>query len=364
MAKKAVKRARTRTGKRSAVQEEHGKFIGRKIVFLISLPILIFLITGISAALGSADVSVWNAYSTILHKFFPNYFETTWLADVCVWHLRLPRIGWGIMAGFGMGIAGCAMQAILKNPLASPFTLGISAGAGFGVSLAVVLNMGFFGGMYLIIGNAFIFSLLCSGCIIGLASIKGGTSELLILAGIGLNYIFSAASGLFKYFATDQALRHMAFWGAGELGAYAWGEMKFVFIPLVICSSVLLMKSWDLNVVTAGDETAKSLGVDAERLRTLVMVTSSFLIASVVAFTGMIGFVGLVGPHMARMVIGADHRFLLPASGLTGSALLIAADTVARRIIAPVMLPVGSITAIIGVPFFMYLILKGRRAYW
>ena len=124
------------------------------------------------------------------------------------------------------------------------------------------------------------------------------------------------------------------------------------------------MKSWDLNVVTAGDETAKSLGVDAERLRTLVMVTSSFLIASIVAFTGMIGFVGLVGPHMARMVIGADHRFLLPASGLVGSATLIAADTVARRIIAPVILPVGSITAIIGVPFFMYLILKGRRAYW
>ena len=366
MAKKAIRRRVTRTGKRSAVQEEFSKFIWRKIVFLISLPIVIFLITGISAALGSADITVWDAYAAILHKipFLSNYFHTSWLADICVWHLRLPRIVWGITAGFGLGIAGAAMQAILRNPLASPFTLGISSGAGFGVSLAIVLNLGFFGGVYLVIGNAFIFSLLCCGIILGLASIRGGTSEILILAGIALNYIFSAMSQLFKYFATEQELKEMSFWGSGDLGVFSWPELSLVLVVYLFCVPLLMLKSWDLNVMTAGDDTAKSLGVDTGRLRIVVMTVSSLLIASIVCYTGTIGFVGLVAPHMSRMLIGGDNRFQLPASGLLGAVILVGADTVARRIIAPVILPVGILTAILGVPFFLYLILKRRREYW
>ncbi len=256
------------------------------------------------------------------------------------------------------------MQAILRNPLASPFTLGISSGAGFGVSLAVVLNFGFFGGMYLIIGNAFIFAMLCSGFILGLASIKGATAEMMILAGIALNYMFNAVSRLFKYFASEQELKEMSFWGMGDLGRFSWSEIQLVLIIVAICTFVLLLKAWDLNVMTVGDETAKSLGVDSARLRIIVMLASSLLIAGIVSFTGFIGFVGLVGPHMARMVIGGDHRFLLPASGLLGGVILVGSDTVARRIIAPVILPVGTMTAILGVPFFLYLILKRRREYW
>lgn len=367
MAKKAVRRRVTRTGKRSAVQDEFSKFIWRKIVFLISLPLIVFLIAGISSALGSADITVWDAYAAILHRipFLSDYFHTSWLADICVWRLRLPRIVWGIMAGFGLGIAGCAMQAILRNPLASPFTLGISAGANFGVSLGVVLNLGLFGGMYLLIGNAFIFAMLCSGLILGLASIKGGTSEILILAGIAINYIFSAVSSLFKYFATDQQLREMAFWGMGDLGRFSWQQFSYVSVAFIICIPLLMLKAWDLNVMTVGDETAKSLGVNAEHTRMFIMTVSSLLIATIVCFTGTIGFIGLVAPHMARMIIGADHRFLIPASGVLGAVVLVGADGVAMNIISPVIIPVGVVTSLVGVPFFIYLILRRkRREFW
>ena len=363
---KAVRRKGTRTGKRSAIQEEHSKRMGLKILLILALPVLIFIITGISATLGSADLTIWDAYSAILHRipFLSNYFPSTWLSDICVWHLRLPRIAWAIAAGFGLGISGAAMQAILRNPLASPFTLGISSGAGFGVSLAIVLNLGVFGGMWLIIGNAFLFAMLCSGLILGLSAIRGATSEIMILCGIAMNYIFGAASGLFKYFSSDEELREMSFWGMGDLGAFSWSELRIVVVILVVCSAVLLMKAWDLNVMTVGDEAAKSLGVDSGRIRVIVMVASSLLIAGVVSFTGIIGFIGLVGPHMARMIIGADHRFLLPASGLLGGVILLGADTVGRTIIAPIILPVSSVTAVLGVPFFLYLILKRRRQYW
>jgi iron complex transport system permease protein len=361
---KAVRRRGTRTGKRSAIQEEHSKRMVLKILLILALPVIIFIITGISATLGSADITVWDAYSAILHKILPGYFHSTWLSDICVWHLRLPRIAWAIAAGFGLGISGAAMQAILRNPLASPFTLGISSGAGFGVSVAIVLNFGLFGGMWLIIGNAFIFAMLCSGLILGLSAIKGATSEIMILCGIAMNYVFSAASRLLKYFSTDEELSEMSFWGMGDLGAFSWSELRIVVVIVVVCSFVLLMKAWDLNVMTVGDEAAKSLGVDSDRIRIVIMVASSLLIAGIVSFTGIIGFIGLVGPHMARMIIGADHRFLLPASGLLGGVILLGADTVARTIIAPIILPVGSVTAMLGVPFFLYLILKRRREYW
>jgi iron complex transport system permease protein len=186
----------------------------------------------------------------------------------------------------------------------------------------------------------------------------------MILCGIAMNYIFGAASGLLKYFSSDEELREMSFWGMGDLGAFSWSELRIVVAILVACSAVLMMKAWDLNVMTVGDEAAKSLGVDSNRIRTVVMVASSLLIAGVVSFTGIIGFIGLVGPHMARMIIGADHRFLLPASGLLGGVILLGADTVGRTIIAPIILPVSSVTAVLGVPFFLYLILKRRRQYW
>ncbi|OFV68647.1 MAG: Bacterial transport system permease protein [Candidatus Syntrophoarchaeum caldarius] len=348
----------------SGAQEEYKKYIGRKITFILSSFLLLILIFGISASLGSADITIWDAYAAFLHRFFPDHFHTSWLADTCVWNLRLPRIMLGIIAGTGLAIAGSVMQGVLKNPLASPYTLGISAGAGFGASLAIIAGAGFVGGEYLIIGNAFVFAILCSFIIIGFASRRGATPETMILAGIAILYIFSASTTLLQYFGEEEAVAQSVFWMVGDLDRASWGNVTMAGIVVAACVPLLMIKSWDLNALTAGDEAAQSMGVNVKRVRVFTMLLVSLLVASIVCFTGTIGFIGLVAPHITRIAIGGDNRFLLPASGLAGAVLLVGADIVARRIIAPVIIPVGAITAFMGGPLFLYLIMRMRREYF
>lgn len=351
-------------GEGSTIKEQYQKFIGRKITFILILIPLLFILAGLAASLGSANVSIWDAYSAFLHRFLPNYFESSRLAEICVWKLRLPRILMGVAAGFGLGVAGCVMQGVLRNPLASPYTLGIASGAGFGASLGILAGAGFVGGQYLVIGNAFAFALVVSFIILGLSSRRGATPESMILAGIAMMYLFTAMTMTLQYFAEAEAVKGAIFWMVGSLGRASWSKLSLVSVVLVCCVPLLILKSWDLNVLGAGDETAKSMGVQVERTRIITMVLASLLVAGIVCFTGTIGFVGLVAPHICRMVIGGDNRFLIPTSGLVGAILLVAADTVARTIMAPVILPVGIMTAYLGVPLFIYLILRGRRGYW
>ncbi|MEA2051714.1 MAG: iron ABC transporter permease [Euryarchaeota archaeon] len=351
-------------GKSSTIKEQYQKFIGRKVTFILILIPLLFILAGLAASLGSANVSIWDAYSAFLHRFLPNYFESSRLAEICVWKLRLPRILMGVAAGFGLGVAGCVMQGVLRNPLASPYTLGIASGAGFGASLGILAGAGFVGGQYLVIGNAFAFALVVSFIILGLSSRRGATPESMILAGIAMMYLFTAMTMTLQYFAEAEAVKGAIFWMVGSLGRASWSKLSLVSVVLVCCVPLLILKSWDLNVLGAGDETAKSLGVQVERTRIITMVLASLLVAGIVCFTGTIGFVGLVAPHICRMVIGGDNRFLIPTSGLVGAILLVAADTAARTIMAPVILPVGIMTAYLGVPLFIYLILRGRGGYW
>ncbi len=346
---------------RAEIKAQYKKFIGRKILFIISSLILIFIIAGVAATLGSYPITVTEVYSIIFHGLFQNAGTNK---EIAVWNLRLPRILMGISAGVGLAIAGTMMQGILRNPLASPFTLGIASGAGFGAALAIILGAGVVAGEYLIIGNAFIFALIPTFVIIGLTRYKRATPETMILAGIAMLYIFSAATTLIQYFAEPEAVKAVVFWMVGSLGKASWDAILPVSIVLAVCVPLLMWKSWDVNVMGAGDETAKSLGVNIERTRITVMIIASLLAAAIISFTGAIGFIGLVAPHMCRMVIGGDNRFLIPASGLFGAALLLVADTIARTIIAPVILPVGVITAFMGGPLFLYLIMRRRREYW
>lgn len=256
------------------------------------------------------------------------------------------------------------MQGILKNPLASPFTLGIASAAGFGAALAIVLGAGFVGGEYLIIFNAFIFTLLASLSVYGLAKYKGITPETMILAGIAIMYLFSAMTSFLQYIGQAEQVQEVVFWMMGSLGRSSWDKVWVVTAVIAACFPYLLLKSWDINALGAGDETAKSLGVDVEKTRVICMVLVSLITASVICFTGTIGFIGLVAPHITRMVIGGDHRFLLPASALVGGLLLLAADTVARTIMAPVILPVGIMTSFLGVPFFVYLFMRRKKQFW
>lgn len=346
------------------VKIQYNKFIGRKILFIFFLLASIILVSGISASMGSANLSIWETYSSILNRLFPAYFEPGWIADVCIWNLRLPRIFMGIVAGFGLGVAGCVMQALLKNPLASPYTLGISSGAGFGASLAILTGAGIIQGDYLVIGNAFLFALLCSFIILGLSNQKGATPETMILAGIALMYLFSAMTTILQYFGEAEAVKEAIFWAIGDLGRSSWPKVAIITCTLAGCFPLLMIKSLDLNLMVAGDEIATSLGINVKRTRIILMAVTTLLVACIVCFTGTIGFIGLVAPHLTRIAIGGDNRFVLPVSGLFGALLLISADLVARRVLAPIILPVGAITAFMGAPIFLYMIMKRKREYW
>ena len=346
------------------LRAEYQKFISRKMLFLMLLALVIVLLTGYAATQGSANISVLDVYSAILARFFPGHFHSDWFSDTIVWELRLHRILLTIVAGTGLAIAGAVMQGILKNPLASPFTLGISSAASFGAALAIVLGAGFVEGEWLIIGNAFVFTLLASMTVYGLAKYKGITPETMILAGIAIMYLFQAMTSFLQYVGHAEQVQEVVFWMMGSMGRSSWDKVWIVTAVLAICSPYLLLKSWDINALGAGDETATSLGVNVEKTRAISMMAVSIITASIICFTGTIGFIGLVSPHITRMVIGGDHRFLLPASALVGAILLLGADTLARTILAPLILPVGIMTAFLGVPFFVYLFMRRKKEFW
>ena len=346
------------------LKDQYQRFVGRKALFLLFLTAGIILLAGVAATLGSANISVLDVYSAILARFFPGQFHSNWFSDTIVWGLRLHRIILAIVAGIGLAIAGTVMQGILKNPLASPFTLGISSAAGFGAALAIVLGAGFAGGEWLIIGNAFVFTLLAAMTVYGLAKYKGITPETMILAGIAIMYLFQAMISFLQYVGRAEQVQEVVFWMMGSLGRSSWEKVGIVTAVIAICFPYLLLKSWDINALGAGDETATSLGVNVEKTRVICMMLVSLITASVICFTGTIGFIGLVAPHITRMAIGGDHRFLLPASGLVGGLLLLGADTLARTLLAPVILPVGIMTAFLGVPFFVYLFMRRKKEFW
>jgi iron complex transport system permease protein len=290
----------------------------------------------------------------------PDHFASTELADTIVWNIRLPRALFGIVAGASLAVGGCILQGILKNPLASDYTLGIAQGAGFGAALAIIFGSGLIKGEYLIVGNAFLFSLLPTFFIFGMSRYKRATPETLILAGIAMMYLFSAAIILVQFFGSSDAVTAVVFWMVGDLGKATWDKLIPMSLMMIFCMPYLISKSFELNVMGAGDESAKSLGVNVERSRVIMMLITSLMISSVVCFTGAIGFVGLVGPHIARMIIGGDNRFLIPAAGLFGAILLVGSDMVATQVISPIILPVGVVTSFMGVPLFIYLIMKSK----
>lgn len=348
-----------------AVRRLHEQSILKKILFILVLATAIVLITGMIITLGPLEISFTKVYAVLIDGIWPGLFDVGDQARQVVWRIRLPRLAGAIVAGFGFGICGCAMQAVLMNPLASPFTLGISAGAQFGVAFAAVFGMGFFGGPYLLIGNAFIFAMACSVFIMVLSLYRGATSETLVLAGIAINYFFTAMSSLFKYFATDEQLRLMVSWGMGDLASFSWNRFPLLLTVFVVCVPLLCLKGRDLNIMTIGEESAKCLGVNTNRVRIETMTIASLLVAGIVCFTGTIGFIGLVAPHMARLIIGVDHKYLLVASGMLGALILLVADAVGMNAILPTVIPTGIMTSLLGVPFFIWLILKGKKKeYW
>jgi len=299
---------------------------------------------------------------TELLKTLFNPSEASQTIRVIVFNLKLPQVTIALIVGAAFGFAGAIMQTMLNNPLASPYTLGISAGAGFGASLAMVLGLGSLAvlGTYAIPAFAFIFSLLACGGIYLIAQLKGFSAEVMVLAGIGLVFFFQALQALMQYLASPEALQGIVFWTFGSVSGADWENISLILIIFLVFFIAIYRKSWMLTAMKLGDNKAKALGVDTARIRKVLFVCTSLLTASCVAFVGCIGFVGIVGPHVARMLIGEDQRFFLPMSCVCGAALLVIADFASKFFGNGVVFPIGILTSLVGVPFFFYLLIKKR----
>lgn len=333
---------------------------GKKTLFLFLFALACMLVF-------IADVSVGPAWlpikSVFLGMFAPESVDKT--TRIIIWTIRLPTVMMATVVGAALGIAGVEMQTILNNPLASPYTLGVSAGAGFGAALALVLGVGVVphAGEFFVPANAFLFALLTSMVIYFIAKIKGATTETMVLAGIALLFLFHSMLALLEYIASEEALQAVAFWLFGSLLKATWVKVEITSVILLLVALLLMKDAWRLTALRLGDERAKSLGINVEELRLRILILISLLTAVAVCFVGTIGFVGLVGPHMARMLIGEDQRYLLPMSALGGAFILLAA-WLCSNVVPGAIFPIGIVTSFVGVPFFIFLILRRRRGFW
>jgi iron complex transport system permease protein len=345
---------------------EYRKYIGRKMGFISGSLVLLLCMLLISVSLGAVRIPLVDVAKTLAGQSVAKRW------DVIVWNIRLPQALTAIVAGIGLSIAGVVMQSILRNPLGSPFTLGISQAAAFGAAFSVMIlgsgAMHSTGADAVTITNphittfaAFLMCLLATGVILVISKFKRASPEVMVLAGVALGSLFTAGTMFLQYFADDVQLAAMVFWTFGDVARASWRELGIMSIVVTLSSVYFLFHSWNYNAIDAGDEQAKGLGVKVEQIRLLGMLCASLITAFIIAFLGIIGFVGLVCPHAVRRFIGDDHRFLIPGSCLIGGLLLLASDTAARLMLAPHVLPVAILTSFLGAPVFLYLLIKGYR---
>lgn len=346
------------------VIKEYHKGALRKLLFILVFSVLAIIVAGLALTIGDFIVDFFDVYVYLWDHITDNIDTSSTYdvrADYVIWNLRFPRICTGLIAGMALATAGAIMQTILRNPLADPYTTGISSGASFGASLAMGLGITVSGMGYAIVFNAFVFSLIPMLVIMLVSKMKGASPTTMIMAGIAVMYIFNAMTTVIKLWADPDTLAAIYAWSVGSIDGSSWEKVTIMFTISIISVVVLQLMSKRLNVLSAGDEAAKSMGVDAEKLRVICLLVVSLMSAAIVSFTGLIGFIGLVCPHIARLIVGSDNRYLIPASAAFGAALLLTADCIGRVIIPGVVIQVGVITAFIGAPLFLYLIIKQKK---
>lgn len=343
----------------------YNAYIGRKILFVACLTGLTGILLVLAVSLGAVRIPAWEVVLAIFAQSEDTRYQ------IIVRNIRLPHALAAILAGAGLAAAGAAMQSILRNPLGSPFTLGISQAGAFGAAFSVmILGSGAMQSTqfdavsiidpYMTTFLAFIACMAASMIIIAIARVRGASPEVMILSGVALGSLFSAGTMFLQYFADDVQLAAIVFWTFGDVSRAGWSEVAFMAVVVSTAILFFILNCWNYNAIDAGDETAKGLGVQVELVRIIGMLVASLVTAMIVSFLGIIGFVGLICPHIVRRIIGDDHRFLLPASALTGACLLLASDTVARLLLAPHVLPVSVLTAFLGAPAFLYLLIQGK----
>lgn len=342
-------------------RSQYCALVARRILILAGLAIALCLTLALDLALGPARYTLAEVWSALAN---PSAVANQ--LRVVIWDIRMPIALMALTVGASLSLAGAQMQTILANPLASPFTLGISAAAGFGAALGLVGGVALFpASVELMVPiNAFVMAMVASLFIYGVSTLRGVTVETIVLLGIALVFTFNALLSLMEYLASEQALAAVVFWTMGSLTKATWTKVAVTAAILVLCVPLFARQAWQLTALRLGDEKAASFGVNVRRLRLEALVIISLLASIPVSFVGTIGFVGLVGPHIARMLVGEDQRFFLPASILCGALLLSATSVVSKMLIPGAVLPIGVITALVGVPFFFSLIFTQRRRAW
>jgi iron complex transport system permease protein len=333
----------------------------RKRLILLALSTLLLFSVLLDLALGPASYSLGEVLGAL---FSPDSAPAQ--VRVVMWDIRLPVALMAVAVGAALSLAGAQMQTILNNPLASPFTLGISAAASFGAAMGLAFGVALFplAAQYMVPVNAFIMAMLSALLIHFLSMRRGVTAETIVLLGIALVFTFNALLALVQFFATEQAVAAVVFWTMGSLTKATWPKLGVICLVILITLPIFARRAWALTALRLGDDKAASFGINVRSLRFQTLIMVSLLASFPVAFVGTIGFIGLVGPHIARMLIGEDQRFFLPASLLTGALILSASSVVSKTLIPGAIFPIGVVTSLIGVPFFISLILGGKKNSW
>ena len=281
--------------------------------------------------------------------------------------IRRPRVVCAIGAGAGLAWAGAVLQSVLENPLASASTVGISQGAAFGATIAILLIIPAFAGSSTNVGMgtvavfAFAGAMVSSVIVLAFSRLGFSSPESIILVGVALSALWAGASTIIQYFSDDLELTKVIFWQFGDLGRATWSQIGFMALVGVVCAGYFFANRWNYNALQNGGHVAGGLGVDVKRTRVAGVIAASLMAAVMVSFVGLINFIGLIAPHIARRLVGDDYRFLLPASLVLGSIIMLASDLTARMVISPIILPIGAITSFLGAPLFLYLLYRGCK---
>jgi iron complex transport system permease protein len=327
------------------------------------LPVLFAVLIAVcvaSAGIGAMKIPASEVISSLFHKSGLDVGHVSDVNHTVLWSIRFPRVVLGILVGACLGMAGAAMQGVFGNPLAEPGIIGVSSGAALGAVLSIVLGISTFGSWTVTL-FAFIGGLVTTMAVYLMSRANGRTEVVtLILTGVALNALAGAIIGLCTYVADDAELREITFWNLGSLGGANW-KIVGALIPFALVGLIVLPRfAKSLDLLSLGDKGARHLGVDTERVRLIVITVTAVLVGAAVAAAGVVGFVGLVVPHLIRLIAGPRHALLLPASALLGAIVTVAADLASRTVASPTELPLGVLTALLGTPFFLWLLRRTR----
>ncbi len=343
----------------STLAARYRRFALRRLWLLAALTAVLLGALVLDVSTGPSSLSFADVFAGLLH---PDQLPLA--QRVIIWEVRLPYAVMAVLVGAALGLAGAEMQTALNNPLASPFTLGVSAAAAVGASVAVVTGFTVMGlGENLAVPLcAFAGAAAATLLIQWLAWRHGATTETVVLFGIALLFTFEALLWLLQFVADSNALQQIVFWTMGSFARATWNKIALLAAVLALCALWSARSAWQLTALRAGEDQARSFGIAVERVRLITLLRVSLLAATALAFVGTIGFVGLVGPHIARLVLGEDHRYFLPGSALAGALMLSGASILSKTLVPGVVLPIGIITALVGVPMFVALLGRRRSA--